>query len=35
MSELSGPESFTDPWGWDRFDSKDALREAGKPLDGL
>lgn len=35
MSELSGPETFSHPWSWDKFDSRDALREAGRPLDGL
>lgn len=35
MSELSGPQTFTDHLGWENFTSKDAKREAGKVLPGL
>lgn len=35
MSELSGPETFTNPGKWTNFSNKEFLREAGKALDGL
>jgi len=35
MSELSGPETFTNPGKWRNFSNKEFLREAGKALDGL
>ena len=35
MSELSGPETFTDPFAWDSYDSSEFLKEAGSPLNGL
>lgn len=35
MSELSGPETFTNPNKWKNFTDKEFLREAGKAIDGL
>jgi long-chain-fatty-acid--CoA ligase ACSBG len=35
MSELSGPETYTNPKKWKNFTDKEFLREAGRGLDGL
>lgn len=35
MSELSGPETFTNPKAFKDFHSTEALKEAGEPLPGL
>jgi hypothetical protein len=35
MSELAGPETFTNPPKWKNFTDKAFLKEAGKVLDGL
>lgn len=35
MSELSGPETFTNPQKWKNFTDKEFLRETGRALDGL
>ena len=35
MSELSGPQTFTNPSAWDSFATQEYFREAGQSLDGL
>lgn len=35
MSELSGPQTFTNPKAFKNFTSVEALKEAGVPLPGL
>jgi long-subunit acyl-CoA synthetase (AMP-forming) len=35
MSELSGPQTFTNPNAWDSFATQEYFREAGQSLDGL
>ena len=35
MSELSGPETYTNPSKWKNFRDREFLKEAGKVIDGL
>ncbi len=35
MSQLSGPETYTNPKKWKNFTDREFLREAGKAMDGL
>lgn len=35
MSELSGPETYTNPLKWKNFRDRQFLKEAGKVIDGL
>lgn len=35
MSELSGPQTFTDPYVWDSYSSSAFFREGGTTIDGL
>jgi hypothetical protein len=35
MSELSGPETYTNAAKWKNFTDRDFLREAGKVVDAL
>jgi len=35
MSELSGPETYTNPSKWKNFTDREFLKEAGKVIDGL